>query len=91
MILGRCFTLNPATLFPAEGEDHVLEYDCEALRDRMLLPRPHLSDLPLVHSDAIWYLDGSCRNQKGELGAGYAIVTQKEIRNAQEAELIRII
>nr|XP_060610688.1 LOW QUALITY PROTEIN: uncharacterized protein LOC132761625 [Anolis sagrei ordinatus] len=94
----QCTTLNPATLLPIDPhmEKH---HSCIEVMDTVYASRPDLTDVPLQGAQLTIYTDGSSYMEEGERKAGYAIVTIKEIleanplpanTSAQKAELIAL-
>ena len=67
-----CF-LNPATLLPIPEEDGPL-HDCVEVLAEVTAIRKDLSNLPLKHSELIWFTDRSSYIKDGQRKAGAAIV-----------------
>ncbi|XP_019370776.1 PREDICTED: uncharacterized protein LOC109296025 [Gavialis gangeticus] len=96
--LSRCSILNPASLLPiaSDGEPH----DCLSVTTQLLTPQTDLKNVPILNSDLVLFVDGSClRNDAGQLVTGYAVCTQYAVleayslpqaRAAQVAELIAL-
>lgn len=90
-------TLNPATLLPLPDTDSMEHHDCLQVMDEVYSSRPDLKDEPLKNPDVVYYPDGSSFIVDGLRKAGYAVVTNEEVveaeplspgASAQKAELI---
>ncbi|XP_053239993.1 uncharacterized protein LOC128411581, partial [Podarcis raffonei] len=89
--------LNPATLLPLPEVDDEESHDCLQIMDEVYSSRPDLKDEPLKNPDVVYYTDGSSYLHEGARRAGYAVVTNEEVveaealpagTSAQKAELI---
>ena len=92
-------TLNPATLMPLPDDEEIEHHDCLQVMDEVYSSRPDLKDEPLKEPDVVYYTDGSSFVSNGVRRAGYAVVTNDEIveaealqpgTSAQKAEIIAL-
>ena len=78
-----CQPLNISSLLPRPNTDHSLSHSCtETLEE--LLPHPsHIQEGTLPQAIYTWYTDGSSFLHEGARRAGYAIVSDTEVVEAQ--------
>ena len=71
----KCQTINPADSIPFsfEGKPH----ECIAEATRYTKLRPDLESTPLLNTDLIYFVDGSCFRDHLGNHAGYAVVKQE--------------
>ena len=74
-------TLNPATFLPDEvgSPDH----NCLEVLDEVFSSRPDLTDKPLQNPDLVLYTDGSSFMENKKRMAGYAVVSDSEVMEAE--------
>ena len=98
LTIERCTTLNPSTLIPIATDG--CPHDCVAETEKVVLPRPDLTDLPLPDAEITMFVDGSSRKNPDRSNAtGYAVVTLTEVLeaealpknySAQQAEIVAL-
>ena len=78
-----CLPLNISNLLPQPNTNHSLSHSCtETLEE--LLPHPsHIQEGTLPQAIYTWYTDGSSFLHEGARRAGYAIVSDTEVVEAQ--------
>ena len=64
LTIERCTTLNSSTLLPNETDG--IAHDCVGETSARELPRPDLTDVPLITADIVRFVDGSCKRIQTE-------------------------
>ncbi|XP_057358726.1 uncharacterized protein LOC130683860 [Manis pentadactyla] len=78
-----CPPLNLATLLPLPYSPYTPSHDCLEALHNFLLCHSTISKGALSHSNLIWFTDGSSFKHEGTHYAGYAVVSLKDIIEAQ--------
>ena len=84
---------------PLPDEEEIEHHDCLQVMDEVYSSRPDLKDGPLKDPDIVYYTDGSSFVTNGLRKAGYVVVTNEEVveaeslqpgTSAQKAEIIAL-
>ncbi|XP_039234750.1 uncharacterized protein LOC120322735, partial [Pipra filicauda] len=92
--------LNPAEFLRSTQEEGILEHDCVETIEQVYASRRDLKDEPLADPDWELFTDGSSFVENGTRYAGYAVVTEQEVieanalppgTSAQKAEIWALV